>query len=98
MTIVIGLIVLGFAIGGGYVAGATRNRKRKALHEPRAVRLLDAPHISPCLRCGADNDLCRLMRNTPAGYFSFCRPKNIAHEYQRPVPTSMPGPPERRRG
>lgn len=94
-------IVAAFVIAAELVAIAVRRLRRPALadHEPRALKLLDAPKFNPCLACGSDNDVCRMLRDTPAGYFSFCRPKNTG---QAPVvlqpfpPTSQHNPLSRR--
>lgn len=66
-----------------------RRVRERADHEPRALKLLEAPKFNPCLACGSDNDVCRMLRDTPASYFSFCRPKNTG---QSPVVVS-PLPP-----
>jgi hypothetical protein len=76
MTLLV-LIISAMALGAK-VLGAIVGRSR-LMHEPRAVRLLEAGSARWCKWCRAEVCRCELP---------------IASGYVRPAPTSMPGPGE----
>jgi cbb3-type cytochrome oxidase subunit 3 len=84
--------MFGMFVFGMWSAGVLwwtyKNTRRSREHQPRALKLLEAPKKSEPINFDDINELLRKIRENA----------EKQSNYRRPPPTSMPGPPERRRG